>query len=317
MKTATAALWVALAWILLQPEPLWAWGPGTHIALGEGVLVSLYLLPPVIRAIIESHPLHFLYGSIAADISFAKKYVPEGRHCHHWHVGEEILAAADSPRLRAVGYGYLTHLAADTVAHNLFIPRQLLTTSTTQALGHTYWEHRMDIHVGEDYLTKARHLVMQNDHSEADALFDQVLSNTIFSFRTNQRIFRGMIQFSDNDRWRQVFDQVLQRSRFDLPPPVVSVYHALSFEYVIDYLVAGADSQSANLDPIGELNLKLAKKVRRLALARGGVADEAHLHESADEFFPLPEEDLVFWPRREELESLIRPNDLEATPIVP
>ena len=66
------------------------------------MLASLYLLPPAIRAIIESHPLHFLYGSIAADISFAKKYVPEGRHCHHWHVGEEILAAADSPRLRAV-----------------------------------------------------------------------------------------------------------------------------------------------------------------------------------------------------------------------
>ena len=123
MKTA-AALGVALAWILLRPEPLWAWGPGTHIALSEGVLASLYLLPPAIRAIIKSHPLHFLYGSIAADISFAKKYVPDGRHCHHWHMGEEILAAADTPRLSAVGYGYLAHLAADTVAHNLFVPRQ-------------------------------------------------------------------------------------------------------------------------------------------------------------------------------------------------
>lgn len=313
MKSA-AALWVALAWVLLQPEPLWAWGPGTHIALGEGVLASLYLLPPAIRAIIRSHPLHFLYGSIAADISFAKKYVSEGRHCHHWHVGEEILAAADRPRLGAVGYGYLAHLAADTVAHNLFIPRQLLTTSTTQALGHTYWEHRMDIHVGEDYLTKARHLVTGNDHSEADALFDQVLSNTIFSFRTNQRIFRGMIQFGDNDRWRQVFDRVLEKSRFDLPPQVVSAYYALSFEYVIDYLVAGADSQAANLDPIGELNLKLAKKVRRLALAGSGAADAAQLHASADEFFPLPEGDLVFWPGRERPESLIRPSELEATP---
>ena len=316
MKTS-AALWVALAWILLNPESLWAWGPGTHVALGEGVLASLYLLPPAVRAIIESHPLHFLYGSIAADISFAKKYVPEGRHCHHWHVGEEILAAADSPRLSAVGYGYLAHLAADTVAHNLFVPRQLLITSTTQALGHTYWEHRMDIHIGEEYLTKARHLVMENDHSEADALFDQVLSNTLFSFRTNQRIFRGMIRFSDNDRWRQVFDQVLQRSRFDLPPPVVGAYHALSFEYVIDYLVAGADSQPASLDPIGELHLKLAKKVRRLALARGGAADPDELHASADEFFPLPDDRLVFWPRRNESNGSIDPDDLVATPKVP
>jgi len=316
VKTSTA-LWVALAWILLNPESLWAWGPGTHIALGEGVLASLYLLPPAVRAIIESHPLHFLYGSIAADISFAKKYVPEGRHCHHWHVGEEILAAADSPRLSAVGYGYLAHLAADTVAHNLFVPRQLLITSTTQALGHTYWEHRMDIHIGEEYLTKARHLVMENDHSEADALFDQVLSNTLFSFRTNQRIFRGMIRFSDNDRWRQVFDQVLQRSRFDLPAAAVSAYHALSFEYVIDYLVAGADSQPASLDPIGELHLKLAKKVRRLALARGGVADPAQLHASADEFFPLPDDRLVFWPRRKESNGSIDPDDLVVTPKVP
>ena len=126
-----------------------------------------------------------------------------------------------------------------------------------------------------------------------------------------------MIQFSGNDRWRQVFDQVLQRSRFDLPPPVVSAYHALSFEYVIAYLVAGANSQPANLDPIGELNLKLAKKVRRLALARGGAADPAHLHTSADEFFSLPEDDVVFWPLRHERKSLIYPSDFEAAPTVP
>ena len=316
MKIATA-FGVALAWIFLQPEPLWAWGPGAHIALGEGVLASLYLLPPAIRATIEAHPLRFLYGSIAADISFAKKYVPEGRHCHHWHIGEEILAAADTPELSAVGYGYLAHLAADTVAHNLFVPRQLLMTSTTQAIGHTYWEHRMDIHVGEEYLAKARYVVTEHDHSEADALFDKVLSNTIFSFRTNRRIFRGMIRCSDNDRWRQVFDQVLQRSRFDLPPRVVLAYHALSFEYVMDYLVSGAESRPAGLAPIGEINLKLAKKVRRLALARDGAADPAHLRASADEFFPFPEEELLYWPRREEFAGSIFPSDLEATSKVP
>ena len=201
---------MAAGWLVLAPGEARAWGPGTHVALGEMVLASLYLLPPAMRAVLERFPLHFLYGSIAADISFAKKYVPEGRHCHNWHVGEEILHEAESERLRAVGLGYLAHLAADTVAHNLYVPRRLLLTSTTEALGHTYWEHRMDVHVGEEYLRLARSVVMDHDHSEADALFDRVLSRTIFTFRVNRRIFRGMIRFQGHERWQQVFEKVLE-----------------------------------------------------------------------------------------------------------
>ncbi len=102
-----------------------------------------------------------------------------------------------------------------------------------------------------------------------------------------------------------------------MPSTVVGAYHALSFEYVIDYLVTGAGSEPANLDPIGELNLKLAKKVRRLAMARGGAADPEHLHESADEFFPMPEDELVFWPRREKLEISIDPDGRGVAPITP
>ncbi|HIF20462.1 MAG TPA: hypothetical protein EYQ27_00810 [Gemmatimonadetes bacterium] len=241
-----APLLIALGWLVLVPEPAAAWGPATHIALGNMVLGALYLIPPAIRTLIERYPLDFLYGSIAADISFAKKYVPEGRHCHQWSIGEEILDAADSDRLRTVGYGYLAHLAADTVAHNVFVPRQLLLTSTTQALGHTYWEHRMDLHLGDDFLKQARTLVVENDHSDADALFDEVLSRTIFSFTTNRRIFRGMIRFTGHDRWHRIFEQVLARSRFNLPDPVVDQYFELAFEHVIDYLDARADSDTAN-----------------------------------------------------------------------
>jgi hypothetical protein len=74
------------------------------------------------RAPDRAYPKDFLYGSVAADISLAKKYVPEGRHCHHWHIGEEIFETAETERLRAVGLGYLSHLAADTIAHNFFVP---------------------------------------------------------------------------------------------------------------------------------------------------------------------------------------------------
>jgi len=78
---------LALAWLLLAPDPLGAWGPATHVALGEVLLDSLYLLPPALRLLLEAFPIQFLYGSVAADISFAKKYVPEGRHSHNWQFG--------------------------------------------------------------------------------------------------------------------------------------------------------------------------------------------------------------------------------------
>jgi hypothetical protein len=293
---------LAILWILLAPERVYAWGPATHVALGEAVLGALYLLPPTIQALLERFPLHFLYGSVAADISFAKKYVPEGRHCHRWDIGEEILDAAESERMAAVGYGYLAHLAADTIAHNVFVPRQLLLTSTTQALGHTYWEHRMDMHVGEDFLSLARHIVVEHDHSEADELFDEVLSRTLFSFRTNRRIFRGMIRFQGHERWQRVFGQVLANSRFDLPNPIVDQYFERSFDYVVAYLRERATSVPGDLDPVGDFNLRLAKKVRRRALSDHTADHPEVLREMADEFFPLPDADLLYWPQIEDPE---------------
>ena len=297
MAVILPALAVALAWLLLVPLPVAAWGPATHVALGEALLGALYLVPPAVRAILERYPLHFLYGSVAADISFAKKYVPEGRHCHNWSIGEEILSSADSEPLTAVGYGYLAHLAADTIAHNVFVPRQLLFTSTSQALGHTYWEHRNDMHVGETFLSLARHIVMDHDHSEADALFDNVLSRTIFSFRTNRRIFRGMIKFQGHERWQKVFSQVLSNSRFDLPDPTVDRYFKLSFERIAAYLNERSASEAADADPVGDFNLRLAKKVRRRALSDHTADHPEVLVEMADAFFPFPTSPLVYWPQ--------------------
>lgn len=288
---------LSLGWLALIPIEAYAWGPATHVALGEAVLGALYLLPPAVRALLERYPLHFLYGSVAADISFAKKYVPEGRHCHNWHVGSEILDNAGPDRLKAVGFGYLAHLAADTVAHNIFVPRQLLLTNTTQAIGHTYWEHRMDMHVGEEFLSLARHIVVDHDHSEADALFDDVLSSTVFSFGTNRRLFQGMIRFQGHERWQKIFGQVLANSRFDLPNPVVEQYFELAFEQVVGYLRDRDDSVAAELDPVGDVNLRLAKKVRRRALSDHTADHPEVLLEMADAFFPFPDEALLFWPQ--------------------
>lgn len=283
------ALLLCAAALLLLPDPAWAWGPATHVYLGSAVLQSLSLLPPAVAALLAAYPRDYLYGSVAADISLAKKYVPEGRHCHHWHIGEEIYEAADTDRLKAVGLGYLSHLAADTIAHNFFVPRQLLVTSSSKGLGHSYWEHRMDLQLGEGYTRHARHVVMDHDHSAADALFDRVLSATLFSFQTNRRIFRGMIRFQDNDRWRSVFGTMLQNSRWVLSDEAVERYTVLSFDYIVDYLSRRGEGIAASLDPIGDENLAMSKRIRRMALREGKMNLPDVLEELADNFFPLPE----------------------------
>jgi hypothetical protein len=298
VKHFTLGLLAAVCLLFLLPDSVWAFGPATHVYLGRQLLDMLFLLPDSLANLLRAYPQSFLYGSVAADISFAKKYAPEGRHCHFWHVGEEILAAADNDRLRAVGYGYLSHLAADTIAHNFFVPRQLLLTSTTKGLGHGYWEHRFDVHLGENLTAAAREVVMEYDHSEADNLFDRVLSGTLFSFETNRRIFRGMVRIQDNERWRTVFDRVLQGSRWDLTDQTMESYASRAFDYVVDYLLRRSESVPAALDPTGEFNLQLAKKVRRMAL-RETIADRPnHLLDLADDFFPLPEAHMGYWERR-------------------
>lgn len=286
---------MALAFLLcgvalfLFPSDAWAWGPATHIYLGTSVLQSLSLLPETVASLLAAYPKDFLYGSVAADISLAKKYVPEGRHCHHWHIGEEIFNTAETDRLKAVALGYLAHLAADTIAHNYFVPRQLLLTSSSKGLGHSYWEHRMDVQLPERYTRIAREVVMEHDHSAADALFDRVLSATLFSFQTNRRIFRGMIRFQDNDRWHSVFSTMLQNSRWGLTSGEIEAYTVLSFDYVIDYLSRRGEAVPAALDPIGDEHLGMSKRIRRLAMKEGKLKFPEVLKEMAENFFPLPE----------------------------
>lgn len=288
----------AVLLLMVLPDSAWAFGPATHAFLSEQVLNSPWLLPTAMAELIRAYPQSFIYGSLAADISLAKKYVPAGRHCHFWHVSEEIYEAADNERLEAVALGYLSHLAADTIAHNFFIPRRLLLTSSTRALGHSYWEARLDLQLGDRYANLARSVVLDYDHSEADTLFDRVLSGTIFSFETNRRIFRGMIQVQDSDRWKQVLDQVVQHSRWELPGETMETYLSHAFDSVVDYLRRREESLPAALDPIGDLNLKMAKRIRRMALREGAWRKPERLLELANDFFPLPPAELGYWAER-------------------
>jgi hypothetical protein len=274
----------ALLLLVLFPAPAYAWTPGTHVFLGEAVLRSLDGLPVAIAELLRAFPYDFLYGSIAADTSIAKKYAPAGRHCHAWNVGQEIYDRARDEPLRAFGLGYLAHLAADAVAHNFFVPRQLAVTSSTSALGHSYWESRFESHLGEGNSRRAREVILL-DHSRSDELLDRVLSPTIFSTSTNRRIFRGMVYVTDTESWQRIFQVMKEKSRWDLPDAEIGGYLARSYDFIIDFLHRAEGSEPYRLDPSGEERLRLAKQVRREVLREEG---EERLVEEADRHFGLP-----------------------------
>jgi hypothetical protein len=245
---------------------------------------SLALLPSSVAELLATFPYDFLYGSIAADTSMAKKYAAAGRHCHSWNVGLEIHDNAESEPLRAFGLGYLAHLAADSVAHNYFVPHQLTITSSTAALGHSYWESRFDMHIGERFSRTAKQLILR-DHSHSDEHLDRILSPTLFSTPTNRRIFRGMVYVADTESWQRIFHLVEEKSRWDLSEQEVEIYMARAFDYIIDLLTRLDRAEPYKLDPAGTVPLREAKKVRRAALRRGG---EEHVHEQAQHHFGMP-----------------------------
>ncbi|HEU5154863.1 MAG TPA: zinc dependent phospholipase C family protein [Gemmatimonadales bacterium] len=279
---------------LIVPSHLYAWTPGTHIYLGESVLANLGILPTPVADLLRAFPFDFLYGNIAADTSIAKKYAPVGRHCHSWHVGQQIYDHAKIDALRAFGLGYLCHLAADTVAHNFFVPRQLLLTSTTSGFGHSYWESRFETPLGDEFARTAKEVILL-DHTPADTHLDQILAPTIFSVRTNRRLFRGMVHLTETQGWQRAFQVAQQHSRWQLAAEDIESHVSLSFDYVMGTL-AEPEAEPRQLDPSGELALRTAKRLRREALLAGAWKDPKRLQGVAQERFGLPERSPDFWP---------------------
>jgi hypothetical protein len=289
---ARVAMPLALAVIALcvLPSPAWAWTPGTHIFLGEAVLGALAQLPKAVAELLANYPVEFLYGSIAADTSIAKKYAPVGRHCHSWAVGLEIYDKARDDSLKSFALGYLAHLAADTVAHNFFVPRYLIIASRTSGVGHSYWESRFETHLGQGYSRRAREVILR-DHSRSDDHLDRILSPTIFSTQTNRRLFRGMVYVTDTESWQRIFQLAAENSRWDLTDPDVARYMERSYDFVIDFLRRVDHSEPYALDPAGDDALRHAKEVRRDS-RRAGM--EFRMAEEATRQFAMPESRLRF-----------------------
>jgi hypothetical protein len=256
------SLLCALAALLLLPHDAFAWGSGIHLQLGSTVLENLPVLRPAVAAVIGAYPFDYLYGCIAADITIGKKFTHYLLHCHRWQIGLKVLQSAGTDSQRACAYGYLSHLAADTIAHNYYVPYKLMMSFPSLTLKHTYWEMRFETFVERETWEVGKKVAKEHSR-ENDSLLCRVLSDTLFSFGTNKRIFNSILLLSRFEKWQQVSRSLTGASRYALAESDREEYMLLAREAVFDFLSDRENSPVFLADPTGERALAAAEMVRK------------------------------------------------------
>lgn len=254
-------------WVLLPAES-WAWGPGTHLMLGEHALRALAGQGGELARLLLQYPQAYVYGNLIADLVTAKRFrIDYAQHSHNWDVGFSLVDRAGGAEEQAAAWGYLSHLAADIVAHNLFVPVKLALSRDSRLRGHAYWEMRFDAHWDRDTVGRARDFDPQLQRY-LDAYFMRHITPTLFSHRTNRQIFGAFLQAQSGQIYRSFAERSRERSRYELPASLFESYMTLNHQAVADLLAQGQRSTLLQGDPTGHANLQLAASMPRPRAAR-------------------------------------------------
>lgn len=246
----------------LFPTEAWAWGVGIHLQVGSWLLQQLSQLPPHLQTLLAAYPHDYLYGCISADITLGKKFTHYLQHCHSWRMGLQVLAAAEDDSRRACAYGYLSHLAADTIAHGYYVPYKLMRSYNSALLQHAYWEMRFEAQVDQESWDMAKALA-RFDFSDNDQMLRAILSDTIFSFATNKRLFNSLLLLNRLKHWQQTLVAMSKTSRWPLHESDRQEYFDLACTATLSLLKEHEKSPWMAADPTGERALAAALKVRK------------------------------------------------------
>jgi hypothetical protein len=239
--------------VVFLPSIAFAWGPLTHIYLGNEILALGSLIPAGVLEIIRRYRKDFIYGNIMADIVVGKKYLPAHKNSHNWDVGFELFQASRTRQQKAFVYGYMSHLAADTVAHNTY-------TADKKNFGHTLFELKADCIIDKKYWLQVRE-IDRKIQIRNDIFLENSIDSFIFSFRTNKRILNSMVYLSVLNR-EKVGDFIDKNLITSLPPrDKIEELHEESLDKIMDLLQNWKQSKVLKENPNGiSLRRRLLKK---------------------------------------------------------
>jgi hypothetical protein len=229
--------------ILLLPSTAEAWGPLTHVYLGNQVLeLGASLVPAGIYSILRKYKGDFLYGNLSADIILGRRFQVLHKNSHNWDIAWRLLEVARSEREKSFAYGYLTHLCADAVVHNL--------KGSGMPFIHSVLEVKADSIVDKKHRRTLKRLdkLMQRRN---DRLLENMIESVFFSFKTNKRIFKGVLFLSRFPNYSPV-SRVIHRSfPYEVPVPDIHEFQQQSLENIFELLQNGEKSEVLKEHPLG------------------------------------------------------------------
>jgi hypothetical protein len=129
-------------------------------------------------------------------------------------------------------------------------------------LGHAYWELRIEAGVDPQIWALAR-TIARKDFPENDALMRSVLSDTIFSFNTNKRLFNSLMLLNRLQHWQKMLRSLSNASKWTIEEEDREEYLNLAMQSAMSVLAQMEQSPFWKADPTGERALKAAQMIRK------------------------------------------------------
>lgn len=244
---------------LAAAAALGCWGPGTHLEFEHRVFrCRRQRLPGAIADLIEAERAAWQYGHIAADIINFKAVGGPYSHCHRWGIVDDMRKLATTDTQRAFVCGYLGHLAADTIAHNHFVPYHLARYARTKGLGHLYWEMNADRFVPEERWSVVSQLKANRDLNELDELVNRTVAKKALSMSTNKLIFNHVLLVSERETWRRGVSALHPLSKLTLTRGFLDLFRDAAVERILLALRSDGLAQLCDVDANGKVAQKNA-----------------------------------------------------------
>lgn len=260
-----AAAVALLAW----PTAAQAWGPLAHLSFSAQALTNLSVLGLDVQGLLQGHVNDFLYGSLAADIVVGKNLARFIHHCHNWKVGFGVYKQASTGGEKAFALGFLAHLAADTVAHNYYVPYKVVSSFGRLGTGHAYWELRYDQKIDPEMWRLARRVSTRAMREHDDLLHRALTRSSRLPFPVSRQLFGSLLASARLRRFQHVSRLALARERrLILEPDLLSEANILSVGAILGLLADGEGCRAARADATGERNFRMALLIRKQLAAR-------------------------------------------------